>query len=64
LYELKAARYDRRKSNGKATVDLADIKDELDFANWYGELEEQLEDASNEEYKYGVAAVRGEGGRY
>lgn len=61
VYELKASRYGRRKGNGKATVDVSHIQDELDFADWYGELEEQLEDASNEEYRYGVAATRDEG---
>ena len=55
LYELKAVRYGWEMGNGKATVDVAHIKDELEFADWYGELEEKLEDASNEEYRYGDA---------
>jgi hypothetical protein len=28
-----------------------DIKNELDFADWYHDLEHELEDSSNEEYR-------------
>lgn len=54
LYELKVARFGRgHAGRGKPnlTKDLVTIKDELDFADWYGGFEVQLEDAKNDEYR-------------
>ncbi|KAI5806178.1 Sec34-like family-domain-containing protein [Geopyxis carbonaria] len=55
LDELKRARYGYGRGSGvrdKHTVlSVESLKDELDFANWQEEFEEQLEDASNEEYR-------------
>jgi len=53
-HDLKAARYGRgRGARGRAgPLNLSSIKDELDFADWYGKFEDQLEDANNDEYRY------------
>lgn len=63
LYDLKAGRSARRvkglSSGGRrgreekfaSPLDLASIKDELDFADWYGQFEDQLEDTRNAEYR-------------
>ncbi|KAF8250272.1 Sec34-domain-containing protein [Wilcoxina mikolae CBS 423.85] len=52
-HDLKAARYGRGKGarGRRAPLNVASIKDELDFADWYGEFEDQLEDANNDEYR-------------
>ncbi|KAL7274537.1 Golgi transport complex subunit 3 [Rhizina undulata] len=39
-----------RKGKGGG-YDVWGIKDELDFADWYGEFEDELEDANNDEYR-------------
>lgn len=36
--------------------DPQEIKDELDFTDWYGEFEDDLQEASNE-YRYTSSAV-------
>ena len=58
LYDLKpatagrAARRVKGASGGeRGREDLASIKDELDFADWYDQFEDQLEDTSNAEYR-------------
>jgi hypothetical protein len=57
LDALKAARHRRgrdTRGKGKTTVDPASLKDEIDFAGWYGELEDQLENKNNDDYRYGT----------
>jgi hypothetical protein len=57
LDALKEVRYGRgraARNRAKATVDPVSFKDELDFAGWYGEFEDQLEDKNNDEYRYGA----------
>lgn len=66
LDALKEARYGRgraARSRAKATVDPVSLKDELDFAGWYGEFEDQLEDKNNDEYRYGAFTGGGGGSR-
>lgn len=50
LEELKIAKYGRSKGV-RRVVDLSSVQDELDFAEWYGGFEDQLEDASNDKYR-------------
>lgn len=55
LEEVKTARYGPRKGLEGARKgvlkDPREIKDELDFADWYGEFEDDLQEANNE-YRY------------
>lgn len=56
LEAVKIARYGSQKgsSGGTRRVVLKDpreIKDELDFTDWYGEFEDDLQEANNE-YRY------------
>ncbi|KAI5813825.1 Sec34-like family-domain-containing protein [Pyronema omphalodes] len=58
MYDLKAARRARGKARGKkATLNLGDIQDELDFADWYGDFEDQLEESNTDEYRLFVETL-------
>jgi len=54
LDDLKAERYGRGKRlkargrGGRAAKKPGELKDELDFADWYGEFEDDLWDANSE----------------
>jgi len=37
------------------TIDVGNLRDELDFADWYREFEDELEDANSNEYRYGAS---------
>lgn len=53
--DMKRQRFGRGegKAEGHRIQRVEDLNDELDFADWYESFEQELGDASNDEYRYG-----------